>query len=348
MKPHIIIILGMHRSGTSLVSRSLRVFGADHGDNLFPADSDNAKGYWEDIDLIDLNKEMLACLNTEWDHLRPVDAADATRLREKGYLRRALELLNRKAAGKPLSGFKDPRFAQLFPFWREVFQECGMRVSYILALRNPLSVAQSLEKRNQIEKTEGYMMWLAHTMNSLTGTEGSERVVVDYDRLIHDPDIEMRNIAAAFSLTIDADEMELFKSTFVDQSMRHNAFGPEDLENDPTCPELIKKTYNLLCDITTNGSNINQYDVIKSINDIDSEYEKISYLLKLCDNKSINVRKCLKYVYEYESDIRSMRKSISEYKYYISSLEEKISNIETSKLWKIENKFYRLIKKIRP
>ncbi|MDR2744920.1 MAG: hypothetical protein LBB66_06995, partial [Desulfovibrio sp.] len=52
--PECIMVLGMHRSGTSAVSLSLRVFGARHGDSLVGGLSSNPKGHWEDIDVLRL------------------------------------------------------------------------------------------------------------------------------------------------------------------------------------------------------------------------------------------------------------------------------------------------------
>lgn len=47
----LIVVLGMHRSGTSAITRGLQVLGVELGDQLMPgAVGDNEKGYWEDSD----------------------------------------------------------------------------------------------------------------------------------------------------------------------------------------------------------------------------------------------------------------------------------------------------------
>jgi len=58
-KKRIVVIIGMHRSGTSVIARGLKVLGVTLGDNLMPPGEDNPKGYWEDLDINELNVELL-------------------------------------------------------------------------------------------------------------------------------------------------------------------------------------------------------------------------------------------------------------------------------------------------
>ena len=63
----LIVVLGMHRSGTSAITRALKVLGVDLGDRLMLAvEGDNNKGYWEDIDFNALNIEMLRAIGKDW------------------------------------------------------------------------------------------------------------------------------------------------------------------------------------------------------------------------------------------------------------------------------------------
>ena len=66
----IIVVLGMHRSGTSLITRSLQVLGVDLGEHLIPAISgDNDKGFWEDVDINDFDNALLTKIGSAWDRL---------------------------------------------------------------------------------------------------------------------------------------------------------------------------------------------------------------------------------------------------------------------------------------
>jgi hypothetical protein len=69
MKEHnhrLIVVLGMHRIGTSVITRGLQVLGVELGNRLMPPfEGNNAKGFWEDVDINDLNIEMLRFLKRD-------------------------------------------------------------------------------------------------------------------------------------------------------------------------------------------------------------------------------------------------------------------------------------------
>ena len=68
-----VIVHGVHRSGTSLTASLLERAGcwyAEEG-NQMPAQNDNPKGFWERLDVVDLNDEILATMNCNWFTLAP-------------------------------------------------------------------------------------------------------------------------------------------------------------------------------------------------------------------------------------------------------------------------------------
>lgn len=83
----LIVVLGMHRSGTSAITRGLQVLGVNLGDNLMPpVEGNNAKGFFEDLDLNALNVELLQTLRSDWDYLSPIEDSDVEKLTEKWIL----------------------------------------------------------------------------------------------------------------------------------------------------------------------------------------------------------------------------------------------------------------------
>jgi len=172
----LIVVLGMHRSGTSAITRGLQVMGVQLGEKLIPAIAgDNDKGFWEDVDLNALNVKMLCSIDRDWYHLSAINAIDVENLRKQGYFLRAIELLRQRVNAARVFGFKDPRVAKLLPFWKEVFSHCQFEVNYLLAVRNPLSVVKSLAKRDGIETEQSYLLWLGHVIQSLTDSAGGGR-----------------------------------------------------------------------------------------------------------------------------------------------------------------------------
>ncbi|MBI2311653.1 MAG: hypothetical protein HYU77_04025 [Betaproteobacteria bacterium] len=246
----VIVVLGMHRSGTSAVTRGLQALGIELGDNLIPtAPQENAKGYFEDWDITELNKEVLQAVGLEWSSvgLVPDDKWQGEPLRPLRL--KAVETLRRRFGGNRLWGFKDPRTCRVLPFWQGVFEHLGLDDAYVIAVRNPLSVARSLATRDGFAPERSYLLWLEHLVDAITYTRGKPRVVVDYDELIGDPDAQLRRIGRALDLPCDgAGEAGLAEYTeeFLDSALRHSAFFSGDLNLDPNAFELARNGYQLL------------------------------------------------------------------------------------------------------
>mgnify|MGYP003403579564 FL=1 len=112
----LVVVLGMHRSGTSAITRALQVLGVDLGEDLISPKIDNGKGFFEDIDVVNFNNDALTYLQTDWHSLSPVTPADVDSLSKAGFLLRAVELLRAKMLGKVIFGLKDPRISKLLLF----------------------------------------------------------------------------------------------------------------------------------------------------------------------------------------------------------------------------------------
>ncbi|MHB0874384.1 MAG: hypothetical protein ACYC1J_13295, partial [Acidithiobacillus ferrooxidans] len=69
MQKQLLVVLGMHRSGTSAIARGLQALGASLGDALLPAGFDNPKGFWEDRDMLRINEALLAELQSAYDRV---------------------------------------------------------------------------------------------------------------------------------------------------------------------------------------------------------------------------------------------------------------------------------------
>ena len=249
----IITVLGMHRSGTSVITRGLQVMGVELGDQLMPAsEGNNSKGFWEDVDINALNIEMLHFLKLDWHFLTPIQLSDVDTLCKNGYLQRATELLQKKTAGKAIFGFKDPRLAKLLPFWKEVFTRSQMTVEYIIVIRHPLSVSSSLAKRNGFDVEKSYLLWLEHVIGSLVGTQEKNRVLVDYDAFMRAPESELARIAKGLQLGISAEEFQRFQLEFLDPELQHTIYELDELMHDTTAPPLLQDIYSSLWKFTAN------------------------------------------------------------------------------------------------
>jgi O-antigen biosynthesis protein len=281
----LIVVLGMHRSGTSAIARGLKVLRVDLGNHLLPPDRNiNDAGYWEDVDLNQLNIEMLHSLGTDWHHLAPLAGDFVERLRKQGFMLRAVELVREKVGNLPVFGFKDPRTALLLPFWTEVFAHTKLALSYVLAVRNPISVIRSLAKRDKFDLEKSALLWLAHTISMIEGTSGAKsRVLVDYDCLMRAPDHEMQRIAAALNLSLDSAELQIYVTEFLDKNLRHTVYDVSDLALNTVTKSLVHDIYAALHNASRGAIGIDDSSVSEQVAKSKFELARWEYPLSIVD-----------------------------------------------------------------
>jgi GT2 family glycosyltransferase len=290
----IIVVLGMHRSGTSAITRALEILGVNIGQTLLPpVDGINAKGFFEDVDLTSLNAEILRALGSDWHSLARIAPEDIAVLNEGEYFLRATELLRRKTAAAPIFGFKDPRVAKILPFWRQVFSHCELNADYVLVIRNPLSVVRSLAKRDGLLPEKTYMLWLGHVLNSLAHTEEVRRVLVDYDHFVQEPKEDLEMMADRLDLKFDLQAFQAYRSEFLDEGLRHSVFRSSDLTLDQTCPPLAQEVYSDLLSACIDNKQLDKPAFRKRTSRWVNEFNRFDIPLRLIDDLSrcVNVHK---------------------------------------------------------
>ena len=183
-KPPIILIVGMHRSGTSLVAQMVAQWGAYMGSDLLPANEFNQDGYWEYNPLVNLHDKIFAYTGNTW--YAPPRHNDVANLIELfGNEARALVAEMDKA--NTTWCWKDPRMALLLPFWQEVLK--NRIVVYIIPYRNPLSIAVSLKTRDNIPTITATALWETYNRNILGAVQPTDSIFfAEYEKLIDEPD----------------------------------------------------------------------------------------------------------------------------------------------------------------
>ncbi len=246
----LIVVLGMHRSGTSAITRGLEVLGVKLGEHLIPGlEGNNRKGFYEDWDIVSLNDDMLKACNRSWRSIESITEDEVDRLCDQGYLARAVELLRGKISDNGRFGFKDPRTAKLLAFWSRAFVSGQFDVGYVLAIRNPLSVARSLAQRDGFDAEHSYLLWADHVVSSLSYAKGKPLILVDYDHLIHDSCGELARIGNWLGADIDQDALTRYGQDFLEAGLRHSWFLPDEVYGDAAVPDLIKEIYASLVDV---------------------------------------------------------------------------------------------------
>lgn len=220
-----VLILGMHRSGTSATTRILNLLGAELGSRLMPAVSNNNEnGFWENQTAVDINEALLAELGRNWHDIREMPAgwlhSDAA-LHARAAIRR---LIDAEFAATSLWALKDPRLCRLAPLWLDVLKEYPTDVRIVVALRAPDEVAASLLARDGWSPETSRLMWVQHMREAELASRGYARSVVTFDEVMADWPSTTRRLARELSLqwpvapSTAAAEIE----AFISPSARHH------------------------------------------------------------------------------------------------------------------------------
>jgi GT2 family glycosyltransferase len=179
-----VVVLGMHRSGTSALAGMLHHLGVAFGNRLMPASADNPRGYWEHLDVVAVHQKLMTRFGRGWDDIRPLPPGyDAD---EAGVeARRVLSaILLRDFAGIGLWGLKDPRLCRLATLLGSVCDELAIAARFVLVLRHPLEVAASLAARDGLGAERALLLWLRHVLEAERATRGRQRSIVHYEDLV--------------------------------------------------------------------------------------------------------------------------------------------------------------------
>jgi hypothetical protein len=250
-KSRAVLILGMHRSGTSAFARGMQALGVYLGTNFLETRPDNPTGYWEDKQICQLNENVLEVLGLKWTDGSLIEADWDSPAMERLQFS-AAEYLRANFMAYPLWGFKDPRTIRLLPFWQAVMRSLGADECYLLAIRNPLSVAASLFKRQGMDAPTAHRLWLAYVVPYLDRLAARRFVVSDYDLMLERPEVEFKRISSQLGISLDqvtTAGMRHFAENFLDPNLRHNSFGEMDF--DPAQTPLSRAAYLWLRQLAT-------------------------------------------------------------------------------------------------
>lgn len=240
-----VFVLGMHRSGTSAIARGISSLGVYLGNDFLDAQPENPTGYWEDRKLVALDDRVLESFGLRWDGIPRIDPRGFESRKVRKLQREAASYCRKTLASRPLWGFKDPRAIRVLPFWQNVLAQCDARDSYVIATRNPRSVAASLFARQGMAPDDAYRLWLVHMVPFLHTIADAPFVVVNYDVLMQETRRELARMGRALEIEARG-EADRFAAEFLNPSLRHSSFSLDDLDDATPAARLTKTAYTLL------------------------------------------------------------------------------------------------------
>ncbi|MCL6443694.1 MAG: hypothetical protein K6T83_09615 [Alicyclobacillus sp.] len=122
------------------------------------------------------------------------------------------ELIRTEFSRSALWGWKDPRTCLLIPIWKELSEELGFKLSFVHIIRNPLEVAESLQKRNGFTPRKGWALWSLYVIYALRDSIDYPMLLIDYADLLKD----WRSVVSRLSHTLQL-SLPLDRTVFDDE-----------------------------------------------------------------------------------------------------------------------------------
>src|SRR5215472_17415809 len=184
----IVLVLGMHRSGTSLCSHILSALGVDMTDKIpspgHPSPTlDNPRGHWERWEIVEFHDRLLRLFNRDYyghfhDFALPVAWWADPRVTQ---IRREIVAFLKNRMRESCFGFKDPRTVRLMPVWHQIFSEFKLVPKIVLCVRNPAQIGRSLNARDGLDSEIGEYRWLVHVIDFFRYTGHYDFCTIEYE-----------------------------------------------------------------------------------------------------------------------------------------------------------------------
>lgn len=249
----ILLITGMHRSGTSALTGVLSRLGASDPKNPVEANEFNSRGYNESRAVMQLNEEILNSAESGWTDLSEIKNEDLRRLKSKHFDDRILQVINEEFPSNQIAAVKDPRICRIADFWSSSLQQDNnFTPNYIFCLRHPMEVAESLNHRDRMNLERGLGLWLRYNLDGEFQTRGHNRCFVHYENLLRDWEAEVARINQ--QLEINPLKITSAAKTKVNQylskDLRHHESEDDGIVSSHEMFSLSLEVYKLLISAT--------------------------------------------------------------------------------------------------
>ena len=217
----IVLIVGMHRSGTSMVARGLHALGANLGGPLeikpHPA---NPHGHWEHAEVWRTQEDLLESFGRNWAcSSGPLPAEWLDWPESLAVIERFCSIAEAELRRHGHWVVKDPRSSLLIPLWKKVAGRLSAELRVLRMYRPPQDVAASLAVRNQMSLDLAMNIWSHHHRRIDMDTEGLETETFRYDEILDQPLQQFASIARFCGLP---DEFAPAAARLVEPALRHH------------------------------------------------------------------------------------------------------------------------------
>lgn len=225
-----VLVLGMHRSGTSAVTGVLDKLGIPVAGELLGAESYNKKGLFENKAVNLFHNRLLAHLGSRWDDPMPVSNDFVATPAGQGFITELAAIIKDELlADAAIFAVKDPRMCRFIPLWQAALERSVAEPRAIIPLRHPLDVAGSLAARDGFPRAKSFLLWLDHTLAAERQTRDINRSIIGYDTLLADWRGTSDKLAHDLDLAWpkERSRVEHGVDEFLSRDLRHHANSAE-------------------------------------------------------------------------------------------------------------------------
>jgi glycosyltransferase involved in cell wall biosynthesis len=305
-----IIILGMHRSGTSVLAGLISILGYYTGFDLMKPTKDNPKGYYENNKIFLLNEKILREYDASWDDYS-FTIKDISSENYHSYIAAARDVIETELKYINKMVIKDPRICLLFPIWEQALSELNVQIKILFIHRNPLEVAYSLKQRDQIPLEKGLLLWTHYFFQAELHGRKYPRNFIRYSDDFTDLKVLISELGKFTNVQITTDLIKMAHE-FYDPSLKHHNLKSSNISED--LPSYLLELINLL--------KKRKLDNTKLINKLRHTFyhDKNYYLFNEKEQKQVNI--------QYEQSISTLKKEIKKHKEKLDNTNKQLNNTQ--------------------
>ena len=262
-KSKCILVLGMHRSGTSAMTRNISILGAKLPKNLLGSAPGNEEGHWEPSQLASYNEQLMNNFGSAWHDWKTLDLKKIPKKKKDVIATDIYNLLQNEYSRNSLIVLKEPRISRFGNLYLDTLYDLGFRTSILVMFRNPIDVIESLTARNHLwpenyDNIDAALLWLRYTLDSeLISRKCKNNIFVSYENMMANPLETMEKVSNSFDCVFPNSVSSVAKEikNFIKPNLHHHKHSYEDILQNSHLSGWIADVYKASIDLEQ-GHNI--------------------------------------------------------------------------------------------
>jgi len=267
---NVILILGMHRSGTSVLTRAVNLLGAALPKSILGKNSSNLRGHWESEVMIVAHDDLLSDSGSDWKDWRRL-GWDKAGARKSALMSEVFSetFASEYDEGESVSVVKEPRICRFAASYISTLEKLSAQIHSVIVVRNPLEIANSLQQRDDMQKLDALYLWLTHMLEAELATRGRSRSFVSYESLLKAPDKICANLLSEmpFDLPYEIEEVRKQITEYVSPSLKRQSLAAEDVVLDPIARGWVSdcfEAFMVLAENPTSAAALRKLDDVRA------------------------------------------------------------------------------------